>query len=229
MFARERDDRVNLDARQGHVEQEESDTLLRLAVKARTHEAEHHVRVVRMRGPDLGAIKDIVVTVGFSLKAETGQIRSRTRLGIALTPIVLASEDARQIMGFLLGRSVPDDAWANHGEAHGRQGRCPCPRTFGSKDIALHLGPARAAIFDRPGGGCPALGVQDFLPWQAELRLDEHTRDQSPGIAEFFGQVVAKERSHFGTKFTILSCEIKVHNGPPGLHDIVAASVYHVS
>ena len=53
------------DAGRGHVDQQEADALLFACCRVRAHEAENPVGAIGLRGPDLGAVDDEMITVDF--------------------------------------------------------------------------------------------------------------------------------------------------------------------
>ncbi|MCY1230498.1 hypothetical protein D9M72_429110 [compost metagenome] len=59
----QRRQRRHRDAGRMHVEQQERDAFLPLRLAAGAHQAEHPVGPLRMRGPDLGAVQDVVLAV----------------------------------------------------------------------------------------------------------------------------------------------------------------------
>ena len=162
-------------------------------------------------GPDFRAVQHIVVAVAGGAKLQRGQVRSRSRLGIALAPIVLAGQDARQIEVPLRRRAVAHDAGADHPQAHRRKARRPRRRALGGEDIALHLVPAGPAVLDRPAGRDPALGVQPPLPRQAVFRLAEHAGDQTPGGAQVRAQRLVEKGAHLVAEGQFGSGQGQVH------------------
>jgi hypothetical protein len=62
------------DARQVQVETQEADALLRLALDAGAHQAEDAVGEMRVRGPDLGAVDDVVIAIAHRAALQRGQV-----------------------------------------------------------------------------------------------------------------------------------------------------------
>src|SRR3546814_17713466 len=81
-------------------------------------------------GPDLRAVEDIIPAIAVGAKLERGEIRPRARFRKALAPIILARQDARQIMRALFRRPVMHDDRRDHFQPHwgagGELGRASC-------------------------------------------------------------------------------------------------------
>jgi hypothetical protein len=194
-----------------HVEQQESDPRLRLTLEACPNEAEHAVREVSVSRPDLGAVQDIVIAIGIRPHTKTCEVRTGARFGIALAPVVLAREQTRQQRIFLRLRAIPHDARPNHSQPHGREVRRIGASALGTKDVALHLGPAGTAIGDGPARRHPALGMQDALPRQGINRIYENTGDAARRISELRRQLSREEFAHFIAEDEIGGIKIKIH------------------
>ncbi len=211
VLARQRDDRLDLDAGRIHVEKKKSDALLRLAARIRAHETEHHVREMRMRGPDLDAVEHIVVALAHCFQLKRGEVRSRARLRIALAPVVFAGEDARQVVILLFPGAELHQHRPAHAKPHGRKARCAVARALRGPDIFLHLGPARAAIFDRPARRDPAFPVEDLLPGEVPLLVREDGGGALARIRELRRQVLVEKGAHFVAEGSIRRREIQIH------------------
>ena len=131
------------DAGRFHVEQQERHAHLRPLEVPGTHETEHPVRVVRVCGPDLRAVDDVVVAVGDGGGLQAGEIGTRLRFGITLTPEVVAAQHARQIVVALFLRAAAEQGRAEHREAHRRHRRRVRARAFAIEDVALRHRPDR--------------------------------------------------------------------------------------
>src|SRR3546814_20914560 len=97
MFARQRDDRLDLDAGRVHLEQDKSDTLLRLDIRIGAHEAEHAIGEMRVRRPDLRSVQYIIVAVADRAQLQRGKVGPRSRLRIALAErksVVMGTSEA---------------------------------------------------------------------------------------------------------------------------------------
>src|SRR3546814_17383369 len=79
MVAGEGADRLDADARRGHVEQQETDPRLWLALGRGTDEAEHAVGEMGVGGPDLRAVADILPAIEVGAHLERGATRPRAR------------------------------------------------------------------------------------------------------------------------------------------------------
>src|SRR6185437_5470310 len=153
-------DRPRGDARRFHVDQDEADAVLLALAFVGADQREHAVGVVRMRGPDLGAVDDVIVAVAHRAGLQRGEVGARARLGIALAPVILAGKNPRQIKILLLLRAEADDDGTDHLHAHHVHIRHAGARAFGLKNPALRRGPGRSAVFHRPARCAPALPVQ---------------------------------------------------------------------
>ena len=118
MRARDIDDRADRYARRGHVDQQERDAFLFLALGRGPHQGEHHIGVLGVAGPNLGTVDDILVAVADRHGAERRQIGAGAGFRITLAPEILATQDTRQVVGFLLRRAVADQHRAAHLKAH---------------------------------------------------------------------------------------------------------------
>jgi len=80
MLPRQGDDRTDRDSGSLHVEQNEGDPRLRLAIRPGPHEAEHPVGPMGMGGPDLGPIQDVAIAFAFCAELEGGEVGACARL-----------------------------------------------------------------------------------------------------------------------------------------------------
>ncbi len=78
-----------------HFQQQKSDASLGFAVGLGADQAEHAVGVMGRRGPNFGAIDDIIVTVRDRTALQGSQIRARARFRITLAPDILARQNSR--------------------------------------------------------------------------------------------------------------------------------------
>src|SRR3546814_6269592 len=76
VIARRAEDRLHRHAVQRHVDQQETDALLRLHMRIGADQSEQPVRMVRLRGPDLVARHDIMVAVAHGAGPQAGEVRS---------------------------------------------------------------------------------------------------------------------------------------------------------
>src|SRR3546814_14109744 len=86
MLTFERYNRSHLHARRLHVDQEEGDARLLLALCRCTHQAEAHVGISGECGPGLLTIDQIMATLSSGAHLEARQVRACAGFGIALTP-----------------------------------------------------------------------------------------------------------------------------------------------
>jgi len=123
VLAVDRDDGAHLDAGAAHLDQQAGDALLLLAGAGRAHQAEHVRGPVRVGGPDLRAVDDVVVAVGHRGGGQARQVGAGAGLGIALAPPVLAAADARQVLRLLRFGAEGDQHRAQHDHAHRQANR----------------------------------------------------------------------------------------------------------
>src|SRR3546814_8949975 len=75
----DRDDRAHRDAGAFHIDQQEGNALLRFGLEIGAHQAEHHVREMRLGGPDLVTGDDVVVAIALGFGAQGREVRPRSR------------------------------------------------------------------------------------------------------------------------------------------------------
>ena len=96
--------------------------------------------------------------------AHRRQIGTGPRLGEALRPPGVATQDVGQVLLLLrLGAKGQQDR-GQHLDAAGDDARCATQQGFLVKDVALHMVPARAAMRHGPAGGEPATRLQNAKP-----------------------------------------------------------------
>src|SRR5690606_37526956 len=115
---------------------------------------------MRVAGPDLGAVDDIVVTVPNGAGLQRGQVRTGTGLGISLTPDLLAGQDLRQVLLFLLLGAVAEQHRADHPCAEMHRPRCAAEEYLLLEDVLLRDVQSGPASVFRPVGGDPAALAQ---------------------------------------------------------------------
>ena len=140
-----------------HVDQQETDAFLfflRLFVGTRQHVDVR--RVVRHRGPDLAAVDDVIIAIRHGFGAQTGQIRTGIRFGIALAPGRIAGDDLRQILLALRVVAETDQRRADHGQS--LVGHAADTGAFSLLKInqQLRRRQPHAAVFTRPVRRNPA-------------------------------------------------------------------------
>jgi hypothetical protein len=86
--------RADRDAGLVHVEQQVGDARVLGRVGLGAEQAEHVVRLVRTRGPDLVAVDHPLVADELGARRERREVAARARLAVALAPDVLAGERA---------------------------------------------------------------------------------------------------------------------------------------
>src|SRR6476619_7143832 len=73
------------------------------------HQCEHAVGPMRVGGPDLLPVDDVVIPVRHGPRLQGCEVGARAGFGIALRPIVLARTDAWEILVLLRRRPIVDD------------------------------------------------------------------------------------------------------------------------
>ena len=160
----DRFDRTHRDAGRRHVDEDERDALLLLRRRIGAREDEDHVRVLRERDPRFLTVDHVMIAVAFRTRGERREIGTGTRLRVALTPPILAREDAGQVVRLLLFASEVDDHRRHHRDAERKLTRREADGQFLVKNMLLHDGPVRSAVFDRPIRREVSVRVHDLLP-----------------------------------------------------------------
>ncbi|MOA35979.1 hypothetical protein D3C78_1574760 [compost metagenome] len=95
-------------------------------------------------GPDLRAVENIVITIGYGAHLQRGEVGACAGLGETLAPIVFTREDAWQVMELLFVSTETDDHRADQSDAHGVYHWRARQRTFGLENETLDGSPVRA-------------------------------------------------------------------------------------
>ena len=209
MLPTQGDDRTHGHARRLHVDQKEANAFLLLGVRIGTHKEEAPIGMLGHCRPGLLTIDDIMVPITDRAGAQGSKVRARTGFGIALAPPILTRQDAGQELGLLLWRTKGVDHGANHGQTKRHQANAIGPGGFFRPDIALRCRPARAAIFNRPSRGDPALFVQDAVPAQ-EVVFGELIA-LILLAAQIGGIIFCNEGAHFLLEGQFFGAEFKIH------------------
>src|SRR6266571_4498161 len=153
-----------------HVEEEVRDALVLGRVGVRPREQHHPVGDVRDGGPHLLAVDDEVLAVLHRARLQRREVAPRVRLGVALTPDLLAREDLRRVPPLLLVRAPGDDRRARHADAEDVQdGRRLRERHLLLEDHLLHEREPGAPGLLRPREPDEAVVVELALPLAQEL------------------------------------------------------------
>src|SRR5713226_2174414 len=97
------DQRTHVDARRSHVVDDQvADALVLGSARIGAREQKHLVGILRAGCPDFRSVDNEVIALEIGMCLQAREIGTRARLGIALAPDIVAREDARQIMLFLL-------------------------------------------------------------------------------------------------------------------------------
>ena len=151
------DERADADAGRVHGRHEVGDALVLRRVGVGAGEEEAPVRFVRIRGPDLGAVDDVVVAVLDRARLEGGEVGAGVGLGIALAPDDVAGGDAGEELLLLLFVAVDDHGRAGVGHAdEARVGRAVVRELF-REHYLLHVAHPLSAVFPRPRRRDPTL------------------------------------------------------------------------
>src|SRR6201999_1396101 len=155
------------------------------------------------------AVDDVLVALALGLGLERSEVRTRTRLRKSLAPPVVDIGDARQILLLLLLIAERVDHRADHADAEGERRRRRMHLQLFVEDVALHRGPAGAAMFLRPVRDAPALLVEDAPPGD-HLVLGEMTAflQLAPRIRR---HVVAEKRPHLFTERQLFLGKSEIH------------------
>ena len=214
MLTTQGDDRAHSDAGRLHVDQQERNAFLDLGGGIGANEEETPIGMLRHRRPGLLAVDAVIflaVITGETLGAgaQRCKIGTGAGFGITLAPPILATQDARQELGFLFRRAEGVDHRANHRQAERHQAHGIGSGGLFRPDITLGGGPAGAAIFGRPRRHDPALLVQHLVPGE-EIFL-RHFLALVNLLIEIGGIMVADESTHFVTKGIVFGAEIQIH------------------
>jgi hypothetical protein len=206
-------DGPHADAGAAHVHQQEADAGLRPCLGVGAHQAEHHVGVLRVGGPDLGAGDDVVVALAHRPRAQRGQVRARIGLRVALAPPLPAAGDGRQVGRLLRRRTVARQHRADHVEGDGVEFGCVVQAHHLVEGQQAARRPALAAPFGRPVGHQPAHAGQLGVPAQqlgvAGLAATAHR------LAQVMRQALAHKLQHLGAEgIEVFACV--VHAVPHG-------------
>ena len=147
-----------------HVDQQEADAGLGLALVAGAHQAEDPFAVLAQCGPGLLAVDDVFVAHAFGAGLDAGEVRARTRFGIALAPPDFAAGDAGQKAPVLLRCAIGHDDRRHHHGAEGHDARRAGECAFFLEQMLLYGAPAGAAEFLGPAVAEPAFFAQNLGP-----------------------------------------------------------------
>ncbi len=126
--------------------------------RARAHEAEDVIREMRVRGPDLRAVHDVVVAVAHGARLQAREIRTRSGFRIALTPVVLAGEHLRQVTRLLFIARVCEQRGRQQVRTLIEHARRAGARALLAEDEQLCGRPAGAAVLRRANAPRPSRG-----------------------------------------------------------------------
>ena len=157
-------DRLDRHAGAAHVDQQEGNTALRLALVTGAHQAEQPIGPLRVGGPDLLPGDQVMIAVAYRLGTQAGQVGTGTGFGIALGPERLGAEDARQETLLLRLAAEAVDHRADILDAERDDPRAALAGQFVLEDETLQRRPFLAAIGLWPMPGDPALGLQQAHP-----------------------------------------------------------------
>ena len=207
VIAGERDDRLHAHAGLIHLEQQKRNALLRPALGARAHETEDVIGEMRVRGPDLRAVHDVVVAVAHGARLQTREVRTRSRFRIALAPVVFAGEHLRQIAGFLFFARISEQRRRQQIRALIQHARRTGARAFLAEDEQLRRRPAGAAVLRRPMHRAPAAAIELLLPDTRDRAVDEHAGCAPTCIDQLVGQLGFQECANLAAESFVVGAE----------------------
>ena len=130
-----------------------------------THKAEDPVRLVGIRGPDLLAVDQVMITLVFAARLQAGEVRSRARLRIPLAPAGLALQDVGDEAQLLFVITELEQRRAEHPEAEREERRARLDAAhFLFQHARLRAAQAAAAILLGPFRRGPALLAHPVEP-----------------------------------------------------------------
>src|SRR5215471_10980570 len=129
--------------------------------------------MVRHAGPDFLPIDDKLVTVLHGPCLQRAKIGAGIGLAVALAPDRLATEDAREVLLFLLFCAVAHDRWPQEACRVTAYHRCIAIRQLLVKNKLFPEWPVKPTVFLRPGDGQPVLPAEFFgeLVCESKLRV----------------------------------------------------------
>src|SRR5690606_23466522 len=141
---------------------------------------------------------------------QAGQIGTGARLGVTLTPPVLALENTRQVVVLLLLGTEFDDYRSDHVDAERKHGGGTGLGTFFLEDVLLDRAPAGTAILFRPVQSQPALLVENLLPADRVFLAKAFVFLDLAGNIR--GQLVFQEGADLIAESGFLSGKVNIHN-----------------
>src|SRR5579872_6250822 len=221
-LSRDQLDRPRLHARRRHVEEQERDPFVLLAVVG-AHQTENPVRLVGIRRPDLLAVDEIMITLVNGLGTKARKVGTRARFGIALAPADFALHDAGEKLLLLFLARIFEQNRPQHPDAERHQRRARLQTgEFLCKHPGFGVGEPAAAIFLGPGRCGPTLGGHAVEP-ELLFRILELGLAPAPDrivVVVFDGGVAAHRRRAIGvepaTRFASEGLEIAHRHHPTG-------------
>jgi hypothetical protein len=205
----ERDDRPHRDPRALHVDQQEADPGLGLALVARADETEDPVAELAERRPRLLAVDDVLVAAALGARLQRREVRPRSRLAVALAPPHLAARDAGQEPLLLLGSAERHDHRRDHHRPERDDARRAGERELLLEQVLLDGVPARAAELLRPAPAQPPLLAEDLGP---ALHVVAGQVDRVPDLlADVLRQVVTHPGVDLLAEGELFGGECEVH------------------
>src|SRR3974377_56564 len=188
-------DRTYGDARSLHVDEQKRDARLGAALARGSHETEDPVGVLGERRPGFLAVHDIDLATPLGACLEGGEIGARPGLRIALTPPMLAIEDAGQEVLLLRLIAEGHDDRSDPARAEGQHWGRPGERALLFENQLTRGVPFLASKSLWPTRCDPAAGVEDPHPTE-EVRafqalVTEHL------VANRTRQLCRYEGTHF--------------------------------
>ncbi len=155
-------DRLNGDARLMHRQKHEADAVVLRHVGIGANEREHPVGVLRTRRPDLLAVDQEVIAAIFRACAQAGEIRTRARLAVTLTPAHFAANDRRNVAALLIFGAEFEQRRADHRRAHAhqRRARFDAAHLLDEHDVLFFVNPPPPYAFGHIGAVQPFSAIR---------------------------------------------------------------------
>ena len=207
------------DARRLHIDEQIADAVMFGRFGIGAHQQKAPIGEMRARGPHLLPVDKEMVAAIDGARPEASKVAAGAGFGKALTPALLAGEDARQMALFLrLGAALDQRRTQEVDGASPRQDRGAGAEILLVENHLLHKAGAAPAIFFRPGNPDPAGGVHLFLPGDALFQGIAVGGDALVGGVidlDFLGEIVVKPLPELGAESGMLRAVGEIHRCLP--------------
>ena len=207
-----RGDLADLDARCVHGDEQDRDAPMPPAIRIGPDQQDDEVRVIAIRGPDLGSVDHIIVFHPKGLGAQCGEIAARLGFREALAPEHVAGGNARQVLGLLGLGPVGHDGGADPVDVHvlGAPGLADGPHFLPHHGMAPGRG-VLAAIFLGPVLGQPATLGHAPAKMPGERRLGIAPWSVLGDRLPVGGQLLGEEVAQLLAVPRIVLCPVELH------------------